>query len=158
MPTEAPPEAEPTKGPPPAPLPETGGSARGVAGGVPGGVEGGVVGGTGTAAPAALTGGDAPIDLPEDATPAELPTGIDVHPEYPEVARATGKEGLVILKVVVKRDGSVGAVKVLRGEPPFVEAAVAWVKGVRFRPAMQGGAPIATFKVLKIPFKLSVGG
>jgi protein TonB len=130
----------------------------GTRGGVPGGVVGGVVGGTGTGAVAAIgptsTG---PINLPEDATPAvESPD--NRRPEYPEAARAAGKEGKVILKIVITEAGRVGDIKVLKGDPEFVEAAMSVVKGWRYQPAMLAGKPISVFRIVQIPFRLSIGG
>jgi protein TonB len=103
-----------------------------------------------------LEGGSA-VDLPEEATPPQALTQ-DLSPGYPESARAAGKEGLVILKFVVSREGRVTDIKVLKGDPPFVEAAIAKVKTILFRPATVNGAPIAVFKIMRFPFRLSVGG
>lgn len=130
----------------------------GVRGGVPGGVTGGVVGGTGTEAIAGgRPGGSGPVNLPEDATPAvESPD--NRRPEYPEAARASGLEGKVILKIVILENGHVGEIKVLKGDPQFVEAALAVVKGWRYQPAMLAGRPISVFRIVQIPFRLSIGG
>jgi periplasmic protein TonB len=98
-----------------------------------------------------------PINLPEEATPpVESPD--NRRPEYPESARAAGLEGVVILKIVVTEKGTVGTVLVMKGEPPFVEAALAAVKTYRYQPAMLAGHPIAVFRIVKVPFRLSVGG
>jgi len=105
------------------------------------------------AAPRALL----PVNLPEEATPpVESPN--NVRPEYPESARRAGTEGLVILKIVVTETGRVGNIQVMKGEPPFVEAALAVVKTYTFQPAMLAGRPIAVFRIIKVPFRLSVGG
>jgi periplasmic protein TonB len=131
-----------------------GGSAR-RGGGL--GVPGGVPGGTGTAAPAIARAALAPVNLPEEATPPVESPG-NRRPEYPESARAAGIEGLVILKVVVTETGRVGNIQVMKGEPPFVEAAVSVVKTYAFQPAMLAGRPISVFRIIKVPFRLSVGG
>jgi TonB family protein len=102
-------------------------------------------------------GGEGAVDLPEEAT-APQPLTQDLAPAYPEQARATGKEGLVILKFVVTREGRVANIKVLKGEPPFVDAAIAKVKTILFKPATVNGLPIAVFKIMRFPFRLSVGG
>jgi protein TonB len=107
------------------------------------------------AAPAPTAVG--PVDLPEDAEPA-VPSPDNISPEYPESARTAGKEGMVILKIVVLENGRVGEIKVLKGEPPFVEAALAAVRTYRFQPAMLAGRPISIFRIVKVPFRLSVGG
>jgi protein TonB len=94
-----------------------------------------------------------PVNLPEEADPPE-PDENNAAPEYPEVARATGQEARVVLKVVVEKDGSVGRVQVLKGEEPFAAAAIAAVKGWRFSPAQLDGQPIAVFLTIPVKFSL----
>jgi periplasmic protein TonB len=121
------------------------------------GTVGGVPGGTGTAAPAVHRAALLPVNLPEEATPP-VESPVNRRPEYPESARAAGVEGLVILKIVVTETGRVGNIQVMKGEPPFVEAAMSAVKTYTFQPAMLGGRPISVFRIIKVPFRLSVGG
>lgn len=153
--TERPKEADPATAkkdtPPPGPRDD-------VKGGKPGGKPGGVPGGTGTGE----AGGDVevaagpratPINLPEEGTPPE-PLEDNVMPEFPEAARAEGKEGVVILKVVISIKGKVTKVDVMKGDEPFVAAAVAAVKTWRYKPAMVDGQPQSVFKIVKIPFRI----
>ncbi|MCX8071725.1 MAG: TonB family protein [Candidatus Binatia bacterium] len=138
MPKDAPREADPAED-------------RGVAvvgdpqlGGDPAGREGGVAGAR----------HEEPIALPETADPpAPLPS--NRPPTYPEEARSEGRTGMVVLKVVIAVDGSVSSVEVLRGEEPFVSAAVAAVRQWRYRPAMYEGRPITVYRIIQIPFKLA---
>jgi len=116
----------------------------GDAAGLEGGMEGGVVGGHVGA-----------IELPEDADPPQ-PAKTNAPPAYPEVARASGKTGEVILKVVIMANGSVGDVQVLRGEEPFVSVALQAVKKWHYDPAKYKGQPITVYRIIKIPFKLTV--
>jgi periplasmic protein TonB len=117
------------------------GDPAGLEGGVTqGGVVGGQVGGA--------------IALPEDGI-APAPASSNVIPAYPQEAKANGKTGTVVLKVVILADGSVGAVQVLRGEEPFVTSALAAVKHWKFAPARYRGQPIAVYQVIQIPFKLN---
>ena len=135
-----------------APAEGIGGSARVAVAGAATGIAGGT-GPIAAAAPKAL----APVNLPEEATPpVESPA--NRRPEYPESARAAGVEGLVILKIVVTESGKVGNIQVMKGEPPFVDAAIAAVKTYAFQPAMLAGRPISVFRIIKVPFRLSVGG
>jgi protein TonB len=143
MPQAAPREADPSedKG-----VAVYGDGATGDPAGLEGGVaQGGVVGGT--------VGGA--IALPEDAVPPK-PHESNAVPPYPQEARAAGKTGMVILKVVILADGSVGDVTVMRGEEPFVGAAVAAVKKWKYEPARAQGQPITVYRVIQIPFKLTV--
>jgi protein TonB len=95
-----------------------------------------------------------PINLPETAVPAQ-PAADNVAPVYPADKKAAGVEGLVVLKLVITETGSVADVQVLKGEEPFVSAAVAAVKSWRYTPAQVEGQTVASFKVVKIPFRLT---
>ncbi|WP_434384660.1 energy transducer TonB [Melittangium boletus] len=147
IPVEKPPETDAAHAVAAAPV-AVGGTGALVAGAIVTGLNSaGVVGGTGT--PRA-----APINLPESATP---PRELDsnVAPEFPADMRSRGLEGLVILKIVVDDEGRVGAIKVMRGEEPFVGAAVAAVKSWRYAPALVAGQPTAVYRIVKIPFRLT---
>jgi protein TonB len=146
IPKEAPPEAVPGTGPAPAAIDD--GSSNGVAGGVRGG--------TG-AVQVAPVGPAAPVNLPEEAIPP-VPSADNATPTYPEVARTAGKEGMVILKIVITAEGRVTNIRVLKGESPFVEKAIAAVQTHTYKPALLDGRPIAVYRILKIPFRLSIGG
>jgi periplasmic protein TonB len=149
VPKEAPPEADPASAAP-------SGSA---------GDEHGVLGGTGPVGeapapppppPPPPPKASGPINLPEGAT-APVASRDNAMPEYPESERKTGREGQVILKVVVTESGRVTSIQVLRGEEPFVAAALAAVKSWSYSPAMHDGRPIAVYRILNIPFRMSGG-
>jgi protein TonB len=95
-----------------------------------------------------------PINLPENATPAQ-PAADNVAPVYPADKKAEGVEGLVVLKIVITESGAVGDVQVLKGDEPFVSAAVSAVRRWRYSPALVDGQPVASYKVVKIPFRLT---
>lgn len=143
MPKEAPREADPSQDKGVAVYGEPGkGDPAGLEGGVArGGVVGGMVGGA--------------IALPEDAIPPQ-PLASNQVPAYPQEARAAGKTGVVVLKVVILADGSVGDVTVMRGEEPFVSAALAAVKKWKYQPARAQGQAITVYRIIQIPFKLTV--
>ena len=141
MPQEAPREADPSEDKGVAVFGEGKGDAAGLEGGVAqGGTLGGQVGGA--------------IALPEDAIPP-LPAKTNAVPPYPQEARASGKTGTVVLKVVILADGTVANVQVLRGDEPFVSAALETVKRWKYEPARFKGQPIAVYRIIQIPFKLT---
>jgi protein TonB len=142
MPKEAPQEADPSQDKGVAVYGEPGkGDPAGLEGGVSeGGVVGGQVGGA--------------IALPDDAEPP-MPARSNAVPAYPQEARASGKMGTVVLKVIILADGSVARVEVMRGEEPFVSAALATVKSWKYSPARYKGQPIAVYRIIQIPFKLT---
>jgi protein TonB len=142
MPTEVPKEADPSEDKGVAVYGEGGkGDPAGLEGGVAqGGVVGGQVGGA--------------IALPEDAIPPS-PSASNTIPPYPQEARAAGRTGVVVLKVVILADGSVADVQVMRGDEPFVSAAVQTVKRWHYTPARYKGQPITVYRIVQIPFKLT---
>jgi protein TonB len=108
---------------------------------------------TGDYGGASIVSSSQPIHLPEAATPPQrLGNGPD--PEYPEEARRAGREGLVVLKIVVDEEGRVTVADVLRGDEPFATAAVRAVRTWRYRPATLDGSPISIYRVVKVPFRL----
>ena len=123
-----------------------------------------IVAGNGEGDPAGLEGGsvngkaggvvrsEAPA-LPEAAT-APVPSDDNLAPEYPEAAKSAGLTDLVILKIVIDEQGRVEDIKVMRGNPPFVEAALAAVKTWKYEPAHLAGNAIRVYRIIKIPFKL----
>lgn len=125
----------------------------------------GAVTGSPEPAPAVVEAVEAPVHregpatVSEDDEPAECDLSELTSPAYPEEARAAGREGVVILKVVVNLNGHIGAVQVMKGDEPFVAAAMAAVKTWTCSPAKNaGGDPFTSYKILKIPFRLAVGG
>ncbi|MEL7060354.1 MAG: TonB family protein [Acidobacteriota bacterium] len=74
-------------------------------------------------------------------------------PIFPPAALASGLSGNVVLRIVVEEDGSVGQVAVLDGLPGgLTEAAVAAVRGWRFRPATRKGIPVAVYHRITVRF------
>jgi TonB family protein len=59
----------------------------------------------------------------------------------------------VFLEIIIGRDGKVMSARPLKGEPEFVQAAIAAVKGWRFEPHAIGGEPAAVKTVLTFNFR-----
>ena len=79
------------------------------------------------------------------------------RPNYPELARVGRLEGTVILQAVVRRDGTVGELHVLRCTEPnmgFEEAAMDAVRLWRYEPATQDGRPVDVFFTVFVDFSL----
>jgi len=142
MPKEVPREADPSedKG-----VAMVGDDAKPDPAGLEGGVaRGGVVAGTAGGA----------VDLPDEAIPPK-PLGTNRIPTYPQQARADGRTGAVVLQIVVLADGSVGDVKVVRGDEPFASAAVETVKAWKYEPARYKGLPISVYRTFQVTFRLT---
>jgi TonB family protein len=76
-------------------------------------------------------------------------------PAWPERARSRGAHGKVLLEGVVRSDGRVGALRLLRGVegwPDFGESALAAMGRWRYRPAFREGRPVSTFLVVVVEF------
>ncbi|MCX6551003.1 MAG: energy transducer TonB [Acidobacteria bacterium] len=79
----------------------------------------------------------------------------EVRPTYTEAARQKGITGEVVLEIVVQRDGSVGAVRVLHGLGSGLdERAVEAVRQWRFGPARRLGQPVDVVVEVAVEFKL----
>lgn len=95
----------------------------------------------------------APVNLPEDAEPP-VPHDRNTPPQMPEEARQRGIEGTVILKLVISDTGAVERIEMLRGDELLARAAIQAVRTWRYSPARLDGEPIATFKIVKLTFRL----
>jgi TonB family protein len=79
----------------------------------------------------------------------------EVKPDYSEEARRRGVEGDVVMEIVVRRDGSVGDVRVLQGLGQGLdERAIAAVRRWRFAPATRRGVPVDVLVEVAMEFKL----
>ena len=130
------------------PYGEPHGQPGGVPGGAPGGVSGGLPGGTvgGHVGAPYRAGGDV-------AAPVALSR---VTPIYPLTARQAHLEGYVQLEAVVRRDGTIGDVRVLHGLGlGCTEAAIQALRRWRFEPGQRQGVPVDVFFELTVDFRLN---
>jgi len=118
----------------------------------------------------AETGSTAPIELmlaqavnrqapPENSVPVEKqPTPLKGHtpiPVYPEMARHTGVEGIVWVKLWVDERGDARKAVVIQSDHEIfnqasIDAAIQW----KFEPARLRGKPVAVWVTLPMKFKL----
>ena len=80
-----------------------------------------------------------------------------VDPKYPPALMAQRVEGEVVLYALIRRDGSVDSIRVLKGVDPqldqnAMEALARW----QFLPARRSGQPIELEAVIHIPFRAAV--
>jgi protein TonB len=76
-------------------------------------------------------------------------------PEYPELAKLTRTEGAVELEAVIGKDGTIEELKVLRGHPLLVKAALDAVRQWRYQPTLLNGEPIEVVTEITVNFKLA---
>lgn len=79
------------------------------------------------------------------------------QPNYPDSARREGKEGRVLLRVLVDEEGRTKAIEIntSSGHDLLDRAAAEAIKKWRFVPARAGGKPIETWVKVPIEFQLS---
>lgn len=79
----------------------------------------------------------------------------DPDPEYTEKARKEGRQGVVVLRMVVGSDGLPRDVKVYRSlSADLDESAMNTVKKWKFAPGMKDGKPVAVLILVEIEFHL----
>lgn len=79
----------------------------------------------------------------------------EIRPEYTDDARRQGLTGDVVLEIVVRRDGSVGDVTVMRGLGAGLDRrAIEAVRQWRFSPARRHGTPVDLVVEVAVEFKL----
>jgi protein TonB len=78
-----------------------------------------------------------------------------VKADYTDDARRRGIEGEVVLEIVVRRDGSVGDVRLLDGLPNGLsDRAIAAVRQWRWSPARRLGQAVDVIVEVSVEFKL----
>ena len=77
-----------------------------------------------------------------------------VDPIYPEIARVTKTEGLVILEATIDESGAVRNVKVLRSNPLLDQAAVDAVSKWKYTPTKLNGVAVPVVLTVTVNFAL----
>ncbi len=102
--------------------------------------------------------GNKPVDA---ALPAIEPVAVSelseralltAQPQLAYPANAVGKQGTVILQVLIGRDGTVQDAKFLQGSLAFARAAIDGVKQWKFKPYLVNGRPVSVATNLTIHF------
>jgi len=79
-----------------------------------------------------------------------------VVPRYPMMARRAGISGAVVVRGIVRRDGTIDNVEVLKDLPYGLgDAAREAVQRWRFRPATFRGEPIDVYYTVTVNFRLT---
>ena len=138
---------------PPAPMPPSAGPGTG--GGVGSGQGTGIGEGDGSGMGAGSGGGTGggPFRPGSGIEPPQLLR--EVRPVYTDEARRRAIEGDVVLEIVVRRDGSVGDVRVLRSLGSGLEQrAIAAVRQWKFSPARRRGSAVDVVVEVAVGFTL----
>jgi TonB family protein len=102
-----------------------------------------------------------PPAVPEakvESKPRQDPANPVTQPMYPSISVMNREEGAVILKFVVRQDGTVDAPSIAVSEssgfPALDEAAITEAASWRFIPAMKAGKPVAAAHQFRVVFEL----
>lgn len=77
-----------------------------------------------------------------------------VQPVYPPLAYQARVQGVVVLKAVIAKDGTVQSLELESGHPMLVKAAIDAVKQWRFKPYMVDGVPVEVQTKIRVNFPL----
>ena len=141
--------------PAPVPTPPVADQGSGSGGGAGSGAGRGVGEGTGSGIGAGTGGGEGggPFRPGSGIEPPKLLR--EVKADYTDDARRAGIAGEVLFEIVVRRDGSVGDVRVMRGlDRGLDQRAIAAVRQWRFAPATRHGSPVDVIVEVGVDFKL----
>jgi TonB family protein len=98
----------------------------------------------------------APTGQPRVQVPTEVMEKLLVHrvdPDYPEAARSAKLHGVIVLDIVVGRDGSVVEMRPLSGPDVLARAAMETVRWWRFEPYRVNGEPGVVETTVAVEFK-----
>ncbi len=104
-----------------------------------------------------LTGGTIPLPPGTVRVGGDIKQPIkirDIKPVYPAEAQAAKISGIVIIEVVIDREGAVGAARVLRTEPMLEQAALDAVRQWRFMPTLVNGVATPVVMTVTVNFTL----
>jgi TonB family protein len=77
------------------------------------------------------------------------------NPEYTSEAKSGGIQGVVVLRVEFKADGTIGDIQTVRGLPRgLTEKAIEAARLIKFQPEMVNGQP--TTKTLTVTYRFSL--
>lgn len=86
-----------------------------------------------------------------NTTPLEIT--FKPKPLYTEEARREGVTGVVELRMLFGKDGTVSDIEPIRGLPDgLTDEAISAARGIRFIPARTGGEPVDTTQVVEFSF------
>ena len=81
---------------------------------------------------------------------------VKVDPKYARSAMEEGVEGEVILSGVIRSDGAVDHIELIKSlDQRLDEAAISALSRWKFHPAVKGGVPVDVDVVVRVPFRLT---
>lgn len=131
------------------------GVAGGITGGVTGGAKDGALGGSLTGVKGGIVGGDGRMHFERDS---RLPLFMEEHPypQYPTSCIDSRKEGIVIVRYIIGKDGHVNEVSIIHhaARKEFDESTLEAVRQWRFRPLIIDGEAMEVVHEMTVYFRL----
>ena len=93
------------------------------------------------------------LRVPFDTMEKRIVTKVD--PVYPEAARKSGAEGLVVLDALIAADGSVTNLRPISGPAPLIASAVQAVRSWKFEPYLSSGKAVEVETTIAVEFRLN---
>jgi TonB family protein len=121
----------------------------GVVGDVPGGIPS-TDSNTATASPVPALGTPQRVRVSSGVEQGLLVT--KVNPDYPPDAKQQHIQGLVVMKVIIGKDGNVESAELISGHPLLAPAALDAVKQWKFKPYLLNGNPIEAESQIQVNF------
>jgi periplasmic protein TonB len=111
--------------------------------------------GTGTGTIPVVTPSPAPLPLIPAATDPHYAR--DFQPAYPPEERRAGREGIVVVRVLIGVDGRVKDIETVSSvSSAFLDATLKQARAKwRFKPATRGDVPIESWKTMRVSFVLN---
>ena len=78
-----------------------------------------------------------------------------VPPEYPPDAKDQHIQGVVLLRVIIDRQGNVSNIQLISGHPKLAPAAIEAVKQWKYRSYLLNGAPVEIETQVQVNFTLA---
>jgi len=75
-----------------------------------------------------------------------------VKPVYPLEAKEARIQGVVVLEVVIGKDGLVSEVRIITGHPTLQQAAVDSVRQWQYKPTLLNGEPVEVVSTVTVNF------
>ncbi len=97
------------------------------------------------------------LESPVSVAPGVMEENLVVSrvPAYPDVAKADHIEGPVVMQAIISKNGTVGHLHVIQGDPLLRSAASEAVSKWRYRPYTVNGRPVEVATTVTVDFKLN---
>jgi TonB family protein len=77
-----------------------------------------------------------------------------VNPDYPASWKREGLQGMVHLRIIIAKDGSVRDIQVVDGDSRLAKSAEKAVKQWKYKPALKNGEPVEMQATVAVAFAL----